>query len=121
MSAHPIKDFLVAHETAFSARYGSKPARYTAKDCAHAKALITDYGYDGALLMLKRFFDSRDAFVSTSGHNLAVLATSNVQNRLIAEAAPKRRTTPVLESQTRWCGTCDQPAQRCRCRHKGES
>jgi hypothetical protein len=100
MGEHMIRDFLAAHEDEFRALYGMKPARYSGKDAKHAKDLIEDYGYDGAVVMLRRFFRSRDKWIAGCGHGLGVLAASTVQNKLIAEAstAPEERRQAGIQA-----------------------
>lgn len=92
LAPHGVKAFLTEHERLFTERYHAKPAKYGGKDAKHAKDTIDRHGLDGALLMLRQFFASRDPFIAGCGHGLGLLASGTVQNKLIAEAsgvAPK--------------------------------
>lgn len=111
-SPHAIRDFLTAHEEAFTSRYKTKPAKYTAKDAKHAKDLIDYYGYEGAVSMLYRFFRSRDKFISESGHGMGILATSTVQNKLIAEAVLPRRGNFQATDELVCCRCKREPVDR---------
>lgn len=82
---HPVKEFLTEHERLFRAKYHAPPAKYTGKDAKHAKDITEQHGFDRAVAILRRFFDTGDPFIAKSGHGLGVLAAGSVQNRVIAE------------------------------------
>lgn len=87
---HPIKALLTEHQRLFESVYGSKPARYTAKDAKHAKDLLAAHGEDKCKSLMEAFFASRDPFIAGSGHALGVLANGTVQNKLIAEMSGRK-------------------------------
>jgi hypothetical protein len=83
---HFIKELLTLHEQLFGSRYdGAKSSRYGAREARQAKDLIERHGFDRACALLRQFFSSHDPFIEKSGHGLGVLASTTVQNRVIAE------------------------------------
>lgn len=85
---HPIKDLLALHEGLFmEANRGQKPAKYTAADAKHAKDLIEHHGEPKARAIVQQAFKSTAPFIVKSGRSMGFIASSSVQNQLIAELA----------------------------------
>jgi uncharacterized protein YdaU (DUF1376 family) len=90
-TAHPVRELLAEHERCFiAANHGEKPAKYTGKDAKHAKDLIEARGPDRAVAIVRQAFISTDPFIANSGRSMGVIASSTIQNKLIAELATRR-------------------------------
>lgn len=91
-------DLFAVHDRLFRAKYaGEKPAPYTGADAGNAKKLLRHYGLEKATRLVEGFFATSDPFIARSGHGFGILASSTVQNKLIAELSQRQRP-PALSS-----------------------
>lgn len=84
-SSAPVPgDLLAEHQRLFLAKYGQKPM-YDGRDASVAQRLIRKLGLTKATALVEAFFSSRDRWIADCGHGLGCLASTTVQNKLIAE------------------------------------
>jgi hypothetical protein len=82
-----VRDAIALYHEHFVAKYGRKPEINGAKDGATLKRLIQHRGYDEVADLLRRFFETDDAFIENSGRTIGVF--SSVVNKLIVQQGAK--------------------------------
>lgn len=88
----------------FLGKYGEKPQIHGAKDGAHAKRLLGQYGEVKVLELLRAFFDSTDPFILASGRSFGVFVSQI--NKLISNGHRPPKTKNPTHSPNCECARC---------------